>query len=641
MKFLKKINYYRKPVQWLVVLSLLVMVLRSVFSKEYAADIEAYCPFGGLQSLTSFLVNGTLACSMTTQQIGMGLAIIIAAIIFSKLFCSFVCPLGIFSETIGKYGQKYKLRYTFKGLPDRLLRVLKYAFLFLTFYMTVSYSELFCRKIDPYYAFFSGFNREVNLTYAILAILILTAGAFFIRQAWCKYLCPLGAVTNIFSYTIIIAPVALIYLALVGFTPLAFSWIVLLFIICLTAFMMEAFSMKLFVLPFFKVTRTADTCTSCSKCDKACPMGIKVSEADAVKHIDCHLCGDCVNVCPEKDTLNINRKNKLRWIAPAATVLLFVLSLVWASNYELPTISEFWGSKQDLEKAQIYSREGVKNIKCFGSSMSFATKMRSVDGILGVVTYVKSHRVKVYFNPQKLTQEKVAMLIFAPAQNIIKTPLNFNSDIARWDTKVDRYFDRFDAYYMHSLMEQTKGVYAYKISFGEPAPASFYFDPAIIKPEAMKQAIEQEQIKLFDGEVYYDQKIDFKVKDYSSNYAVIKAFDFYKDLYPPFDYKFNKFETFSEKELDICSTYIDEIPGDTLNQNLTYLMSHLSGNKNIVRLTTAYTPQGLLLKVYYKKDILSPDEVMKWLTSPVFNIQYDDGTSDEMKNVIKYIQVKE
>jgi len=637
LKKLKKINFYRKPIQWVVVVSLIVMLIRPFFNKEYVADIEAYCPFGGMQSLLSFLINGTLACSMSTMQIGMGLALVLAVIIFSKLFCSFICPLGIFSEWLGKYGQKFKVRYTFKGLADRLLRVFKYALLFLTFYFTITSSELFCKKFDPYFAFFSGFSSEIDPTYAFVAIFILFAGAFFIRQAWCKYFCPLGAVTNIFAYAIILAPLTLIYIALVWFTPLAFSWIVLLFILCVAAFILEAFSMKLMVLPFFNVTRTADTCTSCSKCDKACPMGIKVSETVAVKHIDCHMCGDCVNVCPEKETLNINKKNKLRWLAPTATVLLFVLTLFFASRVELPTITEFWGSEAEIEKAEVYSIDGLKSIKCYGSSMSFALHLRSIKGIVGVKTYVVRHGAKIYFSPDVISRDEVGEAIFTPAQNLVTYPFGFDTNIAQWDVKIDRYFDEFDADYMLSIMEHTKGIYAYKISYGEPAPASFFFNPDSIKPEGIKQAIEQKFIKLFDGETFYDQELEFVVKDFIPTFKTIKGTTFYKTFFPEFDYKFNKFESYTESEIAIISVSIDEKPGPELNDKLMYLMSHVSADKAIVRLTTEYTPLGIELYVCYLKDKSTQDKVMMMVLSPKLKILYEDGVSEEVPNNINFV----
>jgi ferredoxin len=77
------------------------------------------------------------------------------------------------------------------------------------------------------------------------------------ERAFCKYLCPLGAVNAILGR-----------------------------------------------LPLFRIKREASTCISCSKCDKICSMNIGVSSALAIKSPECIACMECVTVCPtKKDTL--------------------------------------------------------------------------------------------------------------------------------------------------------------------------------------------------------------------------------------------------------------------------------------------------------------------------------------------------
>ena len=86
----------------------------------------------------------------------MGVALFIGIVLFSRLFCGYICPLGTISEWIGKLGDRMKVRITLKGFADYALRFLKYALLFITFYFTLKSSELFCKKFDPYYGAVSG-----------------------------------------------------------------------------------------------------------------------------------------------------------------------------------------------------------------------------------------------------------------------------------------------------------------------------------------------------------------------------------------------------------------------------------------------------------------------------------------------------
>ena len=109
------VNYYRITIQWGILALLLYMLLRPFLDKNYAADFEAFCPFGGMQSLASFFSSHSLACSMTTVQIFLGIAMLLAVILLSKLFCSYICPIGTLTEWLGQMGRKAKMNITLSG----------------------------------------------------------------------------------------------------------------------------------------------------------------------------------------------------------------------------------------------------------------------------------------------------------------------------------------------------------------------------------------------------------------------------------------------------------------------------------------------------------------------------------------------
>ncbi len=198
-KRIKKLNWPRMIIQWGVIAFILFLIIRQLFSRNFIADFEAYCPFGGIQALGSYMLNQALSCTMTSTQIAMGILLFVAVLIFSKLFCSFICPVGTVSEWLGKLGKKMKVRFTLKGVTDKILKSLKYILLFITIYFTFQSNELFCKKFDPYYAAVTGFNPDVVIWYAVISIFLVIAGSIFIRLFWCKYICPLGALSYIFK----------------------------------------------------------------------------------------------------------------------------------------------------------------------------------------------------------------------------------------------------------------------------------------------------------------------------------------------------------------------------------------------------------------------------------------------------------
>ena len=73
----RKPNYLKHLLQWGVLAAIVGTVLWAKFSDK-PVDVEAYCPFGGLQAFGTYLVNNSLACSMSMLQIMMGLVLAVA-----------------------------------------------------------------------------------------------------------------------------------------------------------------------------------------------------------------------------------------------------------------------------------------------------------------------------------------------------------------------------------------------------------------------------------------------------------------------------------------------------------------------------------------------------------------------------------
>jgi len=223
--FNKRTNWPRYIIQWGVIVFMLALAFLPGITKIATPDFEAYCPFGGMQALGSYLISEALSCTMTSAQIVMGVVLFVGVLLFSKLFCSFICPIGTVSEWLGTIGDKFKMRYTIKGVADKALRSLKYILLFITVYYTLQSNELFCKKLDPYYAIASGFDTDVVLLYAIISIAVAILGSIFIRLFWCKYLCPLGAISNIFKFSVFFVATLGTYLVLLSFgIEISYVW---------------------------------------------------------------------------------------------------------------------------------------------------------------------------------------------------------------------------------------------------------------------------------------------------------------------------------------------------------------------------------------------------------------------------------
>jgi polyferredoxin len=523
----KKSNLLKLLYQLAVFAALAYMGLRLWLDKVYTPDFEAYCPFGGLQAMGSYITRGSLSCSMTSMQIMMGVMLFIGAVLFSKLFCGYICPLGTISELLGKLGDKLKISVTVSELADSTLRSLKYILLFVTFYFTLTSSELFCKKFDPYYAVASGFSADVVVLYALIAIGVLIIGSILFRFFWCKYFCPFGALTNIFKFVWWFAGIVAIFLVL-SLLGLKISFIYPLLVITCTGYILEVIRMNNVKPSFVYITRNTEICTSCNLCSKNCPQGIDVAKMNKVNHIDCNLCGDCLYACPEKDTLQINKRN-MNWLPATVLTGLIVSGLILGSLFEFPTIDVKWGTKEEISNAGVFSKEGLKNIKCFGSSTAFANQMRKVEGIYGVSTYVGSHTVKILYNKALYTDTTMQKLLFVPEKRVL-AELNPDVDsVALYTLTVDRFFDPLDASYLQYLLQQKTDACGYQSDFACPVIIRIYF-PKGKEPDikSLVDIIESESVTYKVEEASYKVRLNYKVIGRPKKPEIISKQDYMK-----------------------------------------------------------------------------------------------------------------
>ena len=150
-KSLIRKNWPKYLLQW-GVLAALVLFLTGLIPSKEAADPETYCPLGGLQALATYLAQGSLPCSMSSVQVMMGIALVAAVVLFSKLFCAYICPVGTVQDLLGKARRAMRvkeIKVRNGSTLDKVLRIVKYALVFWIFYMTVEASELFCKNLDP------------------------------------------------------------------------------------------------------------------------------------------------------------------------------------------------------------------------------------------------------------------------------------------------------------------------------------------------------------------------------------------------------------------------------------------------------------------------------------------------------------
>lgn len=629
---------YRNPIRTgfqILILALIGYVaVRPLFSGGYVSDFEAYCPFGGISSLLSYLNIGSMSCTMNENQVMLGVGLLVGVIVFGKLFCSYLCPIGSITEWLGLLGEKLKIRREMPVRADRVLRVLKYGLLFVTVYFTMTSSELFCKEFEPYFATATLFkNSDINLLYAIIALVVTVGGAIVYRLFWCKYLCPLGALSNIFLNVV---PAAVLIALFVGANLLGagIGYVWLLAGLVLIGAVTEVVKLRSYVLPVPKITRVADVCTDCGICNEKCPQGIKVSEYQTVTHSDCNLCTDCVYACPLKNALTISRKKKtsMKYLAPAAVVVLVAISLGAARNFELTTIAERWGGFDSLHTLRTFEMSGLKNVKCYGSSMSVKQKLATVHGIYGLDAYASSHSVRVYYNPEEINEAAVRASLFTPTkQKVRELKGKAPEQLAVMEIGINKLFDLIDFNNLVYALRQSPAVYGFETRYGEPVMTTVFYDPAAVDRAGVRALIEADEVKVKKPAGEETLSLSFFCEDDGTDQGTIAIADYRKRIFRPYDREFNEYATYAPAQLKVWVFPMPEADATPLRRYLGSLSSHLSADSGIVRLSTRYldAPSGL---VFFDPAKTSAEKIAAALTKPELTVFRTETETESFAN---------
>jgi polyferredoxin len=292
------IQLYRKIVQYLFLATVIVIGIQfAIFVNQLESGIqptatrspgiEAFLPISSLISLKYWLVSGVFNRVHPSGLIIL-LMVVATAILLKRGFCSWVCPFGLLTEYLNRLHRFiFRKEVRVPRWLDYPLRSLKY--LLLAFFLWAIVLKMNAVALE--YFIYSPYNMVADIkmlhfftnisTFTLWVLIILVGLSILIRNFWCRYLCPYGALLGVLSF-----------------------------------------------LSLFKIHRNDKTCTQCQKCTRTCPVDIKVHKTLSVISDECHACLKCVAVCPEKDTLYLSATNRRAilkpWVYAAAICLLFI-----------------------------------------------------------------------------------------------------------------------------------------------------------------------------------------------------------------------------------------------------------------------------------------------------------------------------
>ncbi len=216
-----------------------------------------------METLLTWVTTGGLISKIHPSNLVLGATLLISVLLVGNAFCGWVCPFGAIQDAVTWIRRKLRLpTVELPRLVDRIARYGRFVVLALVMAMSYTTMKLWFFDYDPYVTLFGLhwlYEFNVAMWPALLILAVVVAGSFVVERAFCRYLCPLGAV-----------------FAIVG----RFSLV--------------------------RIRRSLPTCTSCGLCDKACPVGIEPAQAQPFASSDCIGCMDCLTTCPVPRALTLD-----------------------------------------------------------------------------------------------------------------------------------------------------------------------------------------------------------------------------------------------------------------------------------------------------------------------------------------------
>ncbi|MCL4549082.1 MAG: 4Fe-4S binding protein [Bacteroidetes bacterium] len=211
------------------------------------------------------------------------LIVILLTVLFGRIYCSTICPLGILQDIVNYFARKFRKKNRFEFLKEQ--KILRLSLLILSAIVFVFGSSVVINLLDPYSIygriagnFFKpvlvGVNNLVSKTLEIFkvysvyyydikafnAIPFIITAAFFVLvvvMAWmkgrlyCNTVCPVGTLLGYISR-----------------------------------------------ISVFKILIKDEDCISCSLCTQECKSGCIDSDNKTVDMSRCVMCFDCLSLCP-------------------------------------------------------------------------------------------------------------------------------------------------------------------------------------------------------------------------------------------------------------------------------------------------------------------------------------------------------
>jgi len=224
--------------------------------------------------------------------------LVILTLIFGRIYCSVICPLGVMQDLIGWLGKKVKKnRYTY----SKEVKWLRYSMLGIFLVALIAHIGIITQLLAPY----SAFGRIVTMIFQplwkmgnnVLASIAehYDSYAFYSVDVWMKSL-----------PVLIIATITLVILFVLAWRNGRTY--------CNTICPVGTVLSFLARYSFLKINFDTEKCRNCSLCTKNCKAACIDFKTHTVDYTRCIVCGDCLESCKfgalKYDNSKLHTKNQ-------------------------------------------------------------------------------------------------------------------------------------------------------------------------------------------------------------------------------------------------------------------------------------------------------------------------------------------
>jgi len=191
--------------------------------------------------------------ALMALDLAMLLVLIALTLLFGRIYCSIICPLGVMQDLFSWFGRKAK-KHRYSYSPEK--RKLRYTVLVIFLVCLIAGFAPVTTLLAPY----SAYGRIVNaithpLFYSVSAVALVTLVVLAVLawrngRTYCNTICPVGTILSFFS----------------------------------------RFSL-------LRIQVDESKCNKCSLCERNCKAAAIDSKTGKVDYTRCVACGDCLEAC--------------------------------------------------------------------------------------------------------------------------------------------------------------------------------------------------------------------------------------------------------------------------------------------------------------------------------------------------------